>query len=164
MSNYAETKKTLDIIKSSYSCAGDLIFRTAIQYVVELGTSNLLDDWTYEHLKGDINERHDVAEAEGKLLFISRNFELAIIECAREIAQVNIYDLLMYIQQEVWLGGDGISYKRALEIIGSCLMFAAENDCCNNEERLNWFQCNFDLTDEEIEELGFGWVFEKEEE
>ena len=162
MSNYAETKKTLDSIRSRFSCAGDLIFRTAIQYIVELGANNLLNDATYEDLRSDINKHHDESEAAGKVLFVSRKFELAIVECAREIAYVNIYDLLMYIQQEVWLGGDGISYKRALEIIGNCLIWVAEYECCNNKERLDWFQDKFDLADEEIEELGFGWVFEDE--
>ena len=160
MSNYVESKKELNRIKSKYSCAGDLLFRMAIQCVVEYGTSGLIDDWSYEHLKGDINEHHDCAEEVGENLIVTREFELAILECAREIAKVNIGDLLIYIQKEVWLGGDGISYQRAIEIIGTCLMWTADNDCCGNSETLNWFQDNFDLTDREIEELGFGWVFE----
>ena len=158
MSNYVESNKELNRIKSKYSCAGDVLFRTAIQCVVEYGTSNLIDDWSYEHLKCDINGRYDDAKAG------TRKLELVVLECAREIARVNINDLLVYIQKEVWLGGNGISYQRAIEIIGTCLIWAANNDCCGNREILDWFRDNFDLTDYEIVELGFGWVFDEEEE
>ena len=71
MSNYAESKRALDKIRSEYGCKGDIIFRTAIQTVVEYGTNSLLDDWNYEHLRGDVNERHNIAETEGRILFVS---------------------------------------------------------------------------------------------
>ena len=163
MNNYAESKKALDKIRSEYSCKGDVIFRTAIQCVVEYGTNSLLDDWSYEHLKGDINERHDEAEADGKNLWITRDFELAILECAREIAEVDIHDMLIYIQREIWLGGDGIGYQRAIQLLKGCM---------SNIEM--WNDCKCDLTlgelddigfdDDEIEELGFGYLLNNEEE
>lgn len=162
MSNYVESKKALDKIRSEYGCKGDLLFRTAIQTVVEYGTNSLLDDWNYEHLKGDINERHDNAEAEGKNLWITRRFELAILECAREIAEVDIYDMLMYIQREVWLSGDGIDYQRAIELLKNCLNWFAD-DCCGCAETLEKFEL-LDLNDSEIEELGYGYILDAEEE
>ena len=162
MNNYANSKKALDKIRSEYNCKGDLLFRTAIQTVVEYGTNSLLDDWDYEHLKESINERHDNAEAEGKKLWITRNFELAILECAREIAQVDIYDMLMYIQREVWLCGDGIDYQRAIELLKNCLNWFAD-DCCGCAETLERFEL-LDLNDSEIEELGYGYMFDVREE
>jgi hypothetical protein len=44
MNNYAESKKTLNKIRSEYDCKGELLFRQAIQYVVDYGASNLQDD------------------------------------------------------------------------------------------------------------------------
>ena len=162
MNNYAENKKTLDAIRRKYSCAGDVLFRTAIQTVVEYGTDNLLDDWNYEHLCKDINDRHDETEANGKNLWITRDFELAIVECAREIASVNIYDMLIYIQKEVWLSGDGIDYQRAIELLKKCIYDIEERENC--EDKLLYQsleQIGFD--DDEIEELGFGYVFDVKE-
>lgn len=162
MNNYAENKKALDAIRRKYSCAGDVLFRTAIQTVVEYGTDNLLDDWNYEHLCKDINDRHDEAEANGKNLWITRDFELAIVECAREIASVNIYDMLIYIQKEVWLSGDGIDYQRAIELLKKCIYDIEERENC--EDKLLYQsleQIGFD--DDEIEELGFGYVFDVKE-
>ena len=122
--NYAETKKELDRIRNEYGCKGEILFRTAIQTVVEYGTDSLLDDWNYAHLKDEVNERHDAAEAEGQILWITRDFELAILECAREIANVEIYNLLVYIQKEVWLSNEGgIAYDRAVELLKRCKQF-----------------------------------------
>ena len=162
MNNYAEVKKELDVIRSKYACKGDVLFRTAIQTVVEYGTSDLLDDWSYYHLCDEVNDRHDEAEAEGKKLWITRDFELAILECAREIAMVDIYDMLMYIQREVWLSGDGIDYQRAIELLKKCIYDIEERENC--EDKLLYQaleQIGFD--DDEIEELGFGYVLDVEE-
>lgn len=162
MNNYAETKKAMDKIKSKYSCAGDLLFRTAIQCVMEHGTDNLTDDWSYEHLKGDINERHDAAEAEGANMWLTREFELAILECAREIAAVGTYDVLIYIQREVWLGGDGIDYKRAIMLLKQCLGWI-EDDRGGCDKMLDVFD-EIGFYDSEIEELGWGFLFDAKEE
>ena len=157
MNNYTESKKALDKIRNEYSCKGDVLFRTAIQTVVEYGTSSLLDDWDYEHLKGDINERHDNAEAEGKNLWITRNFELAILECAREIAQVDIYDMLMYIQREVWLSSDGMDYQRIIDLLKKCMADIEESYHNDNKETYDVFEY-IGFTDDEIEMLGFGYM------
>ncbi len=162
MSNYVETKKELDRIRNEYGCKGDIIFRSAIQYLVEYGSDDLSDDWNYNCAVEDINNRHDAAEKEGKTLWIARNFELAILECAKKLAEVNTYDLLVYIQKEVWLSNDGgMDYKRAIELLKSCLeWFTDDTDNERIVENLNLL--GFD--DDEIESLGYGWLFEEEEE
>jgi hypothetical protein len=160
---YANTKKELDTIRSKYSCAGELLFRTAIQCVMEHGTDSLTDDWSYGHLKGDINERHNIAEVEGTNLWVTREFELAILECAREIARVDAYSMLVYIQKEVWLSREGgIDYKRTVQLLKNCLGWFAD-DCCDNAEMLERFEL-LDFDDDEIEDLGYGYLFNNEEE
>ena len=162
MNNYAEAKKTMDEIRNKYSCAGDLLFRTAIQCVMEYGTDSLKDDCTYEHLKEDINENHDNAEAEGRNLILSREWEIAILDCARELAKVDTYYLLIYIQQEVWLGGDGIDYKRAIMLLKQCLGWI-EDDRGGCDKMLDVFD-EIGFYDSEIEELGWGFLFDAKEE
>ena len=161
MNNYAEAKKELTNIRNKYSCAGDLLFRTAIQCVMEHGTDSLLDDWTCEHLRVDINERHDDAEAEGNNLILSREWEFAILDCARELAQVDTYYLLIYIQQEVWLGGDGINYQRAIQLLKQCLSWI-EDDRGGCDKMLDVFD-EVGFFDNEIEEIGWGFLFNAEE-
>ena len=81
MNTYTESKKALDKIREDFCCKGDIIFRTAIQYVVEYGQQTFQDYDFVMNQMAEIDGKHDDAEANGKTLFISRNFEKAIIEC-----------------------------------------------------------------------------------
>lgn len=156
--SYKESKKMLDKIRDDYGCKGEIIFRNALQYVVQYGADNLVDDWNYTHILDDINERHDVAEAEGKKLWIARGFEIAILEYAKEIAKIPVMDMLQYVQKEVWLSGEGIDYQRAIELLKKCINSYDANYSPLDELRGIGFE------DYEIEELGYGWLFEEEEE
>lgn len=162
MKTYANTKKELDRIRREYGCKGDMIFRTAIQYVVEYGQNKFNnDEWVKKQLML-VDGKHDKAELEGKILWISRDFEKAIIECAAEISVVNTYNLLIYIQKEVWLSNEGgIGYQRAVELLNSCLDWFAD-DCCGCAETLERFEL-LGLNDDEIETFGYGYMFDVEE-
>ena len=167
--NYMENKQKLDEIRAKYMSAGDILFKTAIQYVVEQGQAMLSDKAWQEHYMFDIDRRHDEAEKEGKILFCTRRFEKAIFECAFELAEVNAYDLLIYIQKEIYLGSSEIGepdYKRAMQIVRDCLCYMA--DCygsyrMDEEEALGKFR-NVGLKDEEIEYFGWGELLYYEEE
>jgi hypothetical protein len=160
--NYTESKQKLDAIRSKYMCAGDIIFRTAIQAVVEQGQYAFRDEVWCKDLFNKIDVRHDAAEAEGKILFMTRDFEKAIFECAKEIAGIEAYDLLMYIQKEIYLGGNGIDYKRAIELLRGCLDY-----CGNNTYEIMYtleMAEEMGFTEDEIEELGYGYMLGEEEE
>ncbi len=167
--NYTESKQKLDEIRSKYMCAGDVILRTAIQMVVDYGCSNFNDDSWYNGAINGVNERHDAAEAAGKILFMTRSFEKAIFECAKELAQIESYDLLIYIQKEIYFGTGKVGepdYQRAIEIIRDCLSYLA--DCygsyrLDEEEALGKFR-NIGLKDEEIEYFGWEELLYYEEE
>ena len=166
---YTEHKKILDGIRQKYGCKGDIIFRTAIQYIVEHGQYNFRNEKWFNSCIKQVDERHDLADKDGKILCITRDFEKALLECAREVAQIEPYDLLMYIQMEVWLGNGEVGqpdYQRALQIIRNCLCYAA--DCygvynTSDEERLEKFK-EMDLTDEEIAYFGWEHLLDVEEE
>jgi len=163
MANYLESKKKIDEIRSKYGCKGEILFRSAIQCVVEYGADSLTDDWNYKHAIDDINDRHDAAEEDGKILWVTREFELAILECAREIAKVNTYDFLVYIQREVWLSNDGMDYKRAFELLKSALEYLEGYNNCNNRENYEAF-VDIGLDDDEMAQLGFDYLVSNEEE
>jgi hypothetical protein len=163
--NYAESKKKIDKIRQEYGCKGEVLFRTAIQYVVEYGKDLLNDDSWFKGEIISIDAYHDKAEMEGKTLWITRGFEKSILECAKELAQIEAYDLLMYIQREVWLGGEvgEPDYQRAMEIIQNCLSYIA--DCygayhSDDEETLGKFLCVMNET--EIEYFGYGELLDAE--
>ena len=169
MSNYIESKKQLNKIKSRYCCKGDIILRTAIQSVVEFGQRTILDDNWYQNTLDNINARHDKAEKEDKWLFMTRSFETSILECTRDLAEINPYDLLVYIQREVWLGGGPVGepdYQRAMQIIRNCLCYTADGYGAYAEEvseTLDKFR-EMELTDEEISYFGWDYLFDVEEE
>lgn len=163
MSNYVESKQKLDEIHSKYMCAGDIIFRVATQYVVEHGQSMLSDESWQEHFMFDIDKRHDEAKKAGKILFCTRSFEKAIFECAFALAEINPLDFLIYIQKEIYLGGDGISYSRAIQLCKNCLNYLVE-DTYELEFALNEARDLVGFDDEEIRELGFEFMLDIENE
>lgn len=164
MKNYAETKKELDRIRNEYGCKGEMIFRTSLQYIVEYGSLRFKDgEWVQSQLDL-VNEKHNKADAENKILFVGREFEIALIECAREIARVDIYGMLVYIQKEVWLSNDGgIDYERAVRLLQGCMSNIEQWNDCRNELTLGEFE-DIGFDDEEIEALGFAYVLDVREE
>lgn len=167
--NYEENKKILDKIRNDYACAGEIIFRSALQTTIDDGLQFYRDAQNVEAVLKQIDERHDKAEAEGKVLFMTRNFEKAIIECAAEIAQVIPYDLLLYVQKEIWIGSTVYgepSYERAIEIIRDFMSYTADRFGswrCNEYETFSKFK-DIGFTDEELCYFGYEDLLELEEE
>lgn len=154
MNNCAE----LNRIRRDYGCKGEIIFRTAITMVVENGQNTFKDETWFEDQINFIDERHDAAEAVGKHLVITREFEKTLMECAKEIAMINTMDLLQYIQTAVYFGGDRIDYKRAIELLTGCMDWIAfEVDDAYTE----FIAVGFDS--EELKELGYGDLLREDE-
>lgn len=163
MNNYAKVKNELDRIRSEYGCKGEMIFRTSLQYIVEFGQDQFSDEeWVEEELRS-IDKKHDEAEAEGKILFIGREFEKALVECAREIAKVDAYYMLVYVQKEVWLSdAGGIDYEQAVRLLKGCMSWI-EEDHSSLVGTLGAFE-DIGFDDDDIEALGFGYVLDVREE
>ena len=161
---YTDAKKHIEKLRSEYNCKGDLIFRCAVQNVIEYGIVPLTQNLTMEDWLSDIDRRHDEAEAEGKILYIGRDFEKAIAECTFKLAKVGSMNLMMYIQREVWHHDHcgEISYDRAIKLLKDII--SSRLDCDDTNEKLlnNLYDLGFD-DDDEIRELGFEYLFEEEE-
>ena len=166
---YTEHKKILDGIRQKYGCKGDIIFRTAIQYIVEHGQLNFRNEKWFNSCIEQVDKKHDKADKDGKILWITRDFEKALLECAREIAQIEAHDLLIYIQREVWLGEGEIGepdYQRALQIIRNCLYYTDNTGgyfTSGPSETLSKFR-EMELTDDEIAYFGWEYLFDAENE
>jgi hypothetical protein len=157
---YKESKMMLNKIRDDYACKGEVLFRSALQYVVECGYHLFQDPLWVQKQLSNIDVNHDEAEKEGKILFIARDFEKAIVECAAEIAKVPSMDMLRYVQKEVWLSGEGIDYQRTIELLKSCVDWFTDD---TNNKRIAENLSLLGFKDYEIEELGYGWLFEEEE-
>ena len=163
MSNYVESKKALDKIASKYGCKGDIIMRTAAQYIVEYGQYMFNDEDFIKDQIQQIEDKHRISEEEGKHLWVTKDFELAIFNCARELAEVNSYDLIIYMQKEIyWSNEGGLDYKRAVQLLKSSLEYLENYNNCNNKENYEAFQ-DIGLEDNEIEEFGFDYLISEEE-
>ena len=161
--SYKESKMMLNKIRDDYACKGEVVFRCALQYAVECGHHLLQDPiWVQKQLD-NIDVNHDEAEKEGKVLFIGREFEKAIVKCAAEITKVPVMDMLQYVQKEVWLSGEGIDYQRAIELLKKCMKDIEDARWCNNKDVYDAFEY-IGFTDDEIQTLGFDYVFDYEEE
>ena len=158
MKDYVETKKELDRIRNEYCCKGEMIFRTSLQYIVEYGSIRFKDDKWVQSQLDLVNEKHNKAEADDKILFIGREFEIALIECARDIAKVDAYGMLVYIQKEVWLSHEGgIDYQRAIELLKDCMGDIEQREHCEDKLTLCAFE-DLGFDDEELIDLGFGYL------
>ena len=160
--NYTEAKKYIEKLRSEYNCKGDLIFRCAVQNVIEYGVVPLTQNLAMEDWLSDIDSRHDEAEANGKILWIGRDFEKAITECTFKLAKVGSMNLMMYIQREVWhqdRRGE-ISYDRAIELLKDVINYMNYDDADDVVTR-NLGYIGFD--EDEIRELGFGYLLDEEE-
>ena len=72
---YTEHKKKLDAIRQEYGCKGDIIFRTALQYIVEYGNLNFRNEKWFNSCIENVDKKHDRADKDGKILWIGRDFE-----------------------------------------------------------------------------------------
>ena len=109
--NYTEAKNYIEKLRSEYCCKGDLVFRCAVQNVVEYGVVPLTENLAVEDWISDIDRRHDEAEAEGKILYIGRDFEKAIAECTFKLAKVGSMNLMMYIQILLTSSGESLTNR-----------------------------------------------------
>lgn len=161
--NYTEAKIYIEKLRSEYCCKGDLIFRCAVQNVVEYGvvplTINLaVEDWIY-----DIDRRHDEAEAAGKVLWIGRDFEKAMAECTFKLAKVGSMNLMMYIEREMWHQDhcNEISYEKAIKMICDLIVDIRERSYDNKGACEALYDIG--IEEEDLIELGFNWLIKKED-
>ena len=159
MSNYIENKKNLNAIRNEYCSTGDVIFKAAIQMVVEHGQANFNDEEWYTNAINSVNARHNEVEKQGKVLVISRQFEIHILECAKRLAEIDTYDLMIYAQREVFWSGQGIDYQRAIQLLKECmcLIMSDRELVCVRDDFLD----EIGFEEDELDELGYGFLVDE---
>lgn len=144
---YQETKGKLDEIREKYSSTGDIIFRSAIQIMMAFGQDNLRNDAWFNSM----------------LASSATHIERSLLYCAREISELEPFSIITYLGREIYFGGDGISYKRAIKLLVGAINAIEDINHESTESTLadlHWAG----FKDAEIEELGFGYLFDMEDE
>lgn len=157
MNNYAESKKTLDKIRSK----DEIMFRMAISHLMDVGIRHL----TEENI---LRTCSSIVKRDDSKAFMTNEYMCDLVVMAGDIAQVPHTDLLVYIQREVDYDvfDGGILYSRAIKLLKNCIDWFAD-DCCDREEILERLKL-IDLEEEDLEALGYGYLlntfYEREEE
>ena len=163
MNNYQDDKKKLDAIRNNfeYCTKGDILFRTALLMVFEAGFDQMKEKEFLESCLKYNEEKHTKAKAEGKLLFVTKEFDEAIYKCAHEIAQLPTISVVMYSQREIFFyDGQDPSYQDLIRMMKSCLNYIEEQNECVNISTLWDFRHLIDLSDEDINFFGYDYLLE----
>jgi hypothetical protein len=165
MQNYTESKKVLDKIAAKYSCAGNLIMKVAFQDLLKDGQKAFQNEEAFAEKIKQINDYHDEREANGKIPFITRSLDMAFLNCTKELAEISTYDLLIYIQKEMyWSLEGGLDYQKAIKLLTNLMDCIVEH---NGEDEVtmtyNAFK-NAGFSNDELVQLGYGYLILEDEE
>lgn len=153
MNNYKETKNKLDAIRNK----NEVMFRMAISHLMDVGFRHL----TEENIEETCNA---IMKEDDSHSFMTNEYKCNLIRTAGEMAKLNHIHVLTYISREVTydVGDNAMDYKRAMELLRYCL------DYCDSSSYETWDALekarDMCFTDEEIEQLGYGYMIDVEEE
>lgn len=104
--------KKIDLIKSKYDCKAELVFRAALSLLLDYGKERCGNvDWVNDN-KELTKKNHEEARKTKKQLIIGERLEIAIIDCAYELAQFSTWELFEYIQTQMQTGWQIPTYKK----------------------------------------------------
>lgn len=150
MSNYAETKKKIETMRSK----DEMMFRMAISHLMDVGTRHLTEENILETCRG-------IVQRDDSQAFMTNNYMCDLVVMAGELAKLPHIELLVYIQREVDYDvfDGGMSYGRLMKLFKQCLDWI-DND---HLDTLGTFEY-IGLDDDEIETLGYGCLLNLREE
>lgn len=153
MNNYAKSKKKLDEIRNR----DEMLFRMAVSHLMDVGIRHLTDENITETCV-------EIMKEDDTHSFMTNRYKCALVKTAGELAKIDHIHLLNYISKEVHydVGDNKISYQRAIKLLTTCMESIYENhseDCYYTLEDLRC--CDF--SNDEIEELGYGYLLDVEE-
>lgn len=151
--NYMESKKKLDELRKR----NEGLFRMAISHLMDVGIRHLTDENIAETC-AEIMKEDDTHS------FMTNKYQCAIVKTAGKLAKIDHIHLLNYISKEVYydVGDNKISYNRACDLLEACMEWL-DDDIAEVSDTLEAFRF-IGFTDNEIEELGYGFLLDIEEE
>ena len=166
ITKYKEASKKLDEIRTKYTSAGDMVFRSAVYTLFEEGSRNVTK------LLADTERIHKYQKSIG-IPAENASFTEAILCCAEEMKDIYPANLILYMVYEgvffltppELAGGEApIPYKRLRNIIDNLLSGIAEDYVCiSGSDHLQRLK-NDGLTEAEIRYFGYEYLLDLEEE
>lgn len=165
-STYQETAKRLNEIRTKYTSAGDMIFRSAVYTLFEEGSRNV------KKLLADTERIHKYQENIG-IPVENAAFIEAVLCCAEEMKDLHPSNLTLYMAYEgIFFPALGetcrqeapIPYKRLRKITDNLLSGIAEDyNNISGSDHLQRLK-NDGLTEDEIRYFGYEYLLDLEEE
>ena len=112
------TEKTDDIrgIQNIENKYGLVLFRMALTHLTDVGWSNLGDEAVEECIQ-QIMAQGDKDKIDGKVTFMTPEFQCNILRCALDLTRFSIWTLFAYIKEYVVVGAES---ERAKHNAGLC--------------------------------------------
>lgn len=149
---YEETKKQIDAIRNK----NEMLFRMAISHLMDVGIRHLTEENIAETCA-------EIMKEDDSRSFMTNEYKCDLIKMAGELAKMDHIHVLTYISREVTydVGDNAISYDRAMELLKNCMDYCVSSTY-ETMYALEMAQ-EFGFTDEEIEQLGYGYMLDVEE-
>lgn len=150
---YLESKKKLDELRRT----NEAVFRMAISHLMDVGIRHLTEENIEENCK-EIMKEDDTNH------FMTNEFKCDLIRMAGELTKIDHIHLLVYISREMYFGVDDnhISYARAIQMVQRCINWITSEVSLG--DAYNDLTSGIGFDSEELEELGYGYLLDVEEE
>lgn len=150
---YKESKKKLDELCRT----NEPMFRMAISHLMDVGIRHLTEE-NIEKTCQKIMQEDDTNH------FMTNEFKCGLIRMSGELAKIDHIHLLTYISREIFYDVDDnhLSYKRLHSLAKGSISWVLA-DTYETEYALQEIR-EMGFEDDEIEELGYGWMLDTEEE
>ena len=154
MTSYVESKKKIEKVRRT----SEPMFRMAISHLMDCGIKH----FTYENIERTCVE---IMQEDDSKSFMTNEFKCDLVRMTGELAKVDHIHLLAYISREMYYGLDEmyLSYQRLIKLAKNCIEWVfADADGCDTEFALQQIR-EIGFEDEDIECLGFDYLFNSEE-
>ena len=116
MTDNTEDIRSIQNIENKY---GLVLFRMALSHIVDVGWSNLNNEAIDECIQ-QIMAQGEKDKADGKVTFMTPEFQCNILRCAAELTQFSIWTLFAYIKKHVVVGTESETKKPDAAICPVC--------------------------------------------
>lgn len=149
--------KFIDAILSAMKRENELALRLAIVHLVDVGV-DVFKEVSYDEIRGNIH---------GNAL-MTDDFAKSIAIYAKHLSRLPAIDMFVWMSRnlEYDVGDNKPSYRRLDEIADNAIRLSVADPVVNEmpSETLRHLRYDIDLTDEEIEHFGYGYVLDCDEE
>ncbi len=101
-SDYKQTREAIRAIENEY---GLLAFNMAFTHLMEHGWKNFNEE-SVQAACEQIREEEAEVKRQGKIVFMTANFQIGIMECSLALSKFSIMDLFAYIKTDMAINVD----------------------------------------------------------